>query len=267
MKLPEHGFEQYQTLAKTAQFEIAETHFEEGEFEEASKFFSRLQLLDLAPADRARAQFKAAYALVLATNHAAAVPALRMFIDQNPDDENVPEARYLLSISLRRLNRDQEAFDTVLALLRAEKARQSADPRRWAYWQRRTGNQMANEFYDQGNFWSALVIYEALGALSDQEPAWQLPALYQAGLCYERLRQFDRARTNYQTVNDSCAALPAKERATLGLDDLARMASWRLQHLAWTEKTDLQVTQLFSTIPSSAHDPSGSPAKPSQVVR
>jgi tetratricopeptide (TPR) repeat protein len=267
MKLPEEGFDQYRTLAKTAQFEIAETHFQEGEFEEASKFFSRLQLLELAPADRARAQFKAAYALVLAKNHESAVPALRLFVEQNPDDENGPEARYLLSISLRRLNHDQEAFDTVLALLRAEKARQSADPRRWVYWQRRTGNQMANEFYDQGNFWSALVIYEALSALSEQEPAWRLPALYQAGLCYERLRQFDRARANYETVNDTCAALPAKEQTTLGLDDLARMASWRLQHLGWTEKVDLQVTQLFHTIPSPAHDPSGSAAKPSQVVR
>ena len=267
MKLPEEGFEQYRTLAKTAQFEIAETHFQEGEFEEASKFFARLQLLDLAPADRAHAQFKAAYALVLAKNHEIAVPALRLFIDQNPDDENVPEARYLLSISLRRLNHDQEAFDTVLTLLRTEKARQSADPRRWIYWQRRTGNQMANEFYDQGNFWNALVIYEALSALSEQEPAWRLPALYQAGLCYERLRQFDRSRANYEAVIDACAALPAKDQKTLGLEDLARMASWRLQHLGWTEKVDLQVTQLFHTIPSPAHDPTESAAKPSPVVR
>jgi tetratricopeptide (TPR) repeat protein len=267
MKLPEEGFEQYRTLAKTAQFEIAETHFQEGEFEEASKFFSRLQLLDLAPADRARAQFKAAYALALAKNYETAVPALRMFVDQNPDDENVPEARYLLSISLRRIGHDQEAFDTVLALLRAEKARQSADPRRWVYWQRRTGNQMANEFYDQGNFWSALVIYESLSALSEQEPAWRLPALYQAGLCYERLRQFDRARASYEAVTGACAALPAKDQTTLGLDDLTRMASWRLLHLGWTEKVDLQVTQLFHTIPSPIHDPSGTAAKPSQVVR
>ena len=50
MKLPAEGFEQYRTLAKTAQFEIAETHFQEGDYVEASKFFSRLQLLDLAVA-------------------------------------------------------------------------------------------------------------------------------------------------------------------------------------------------------------------------
>jgi tetratricopeptide (TPR) repeat protein len=267
MKLSNEGFEDYRTLAKTAQFEIAETHFQEGEFEEASKYFSRLQLLDLAPADRARAQFKSAYALVLAKDQAEAVAALRVFIEQNPDDENVPEARYLLSVSLEKLGHEQEAFDTVLALLKVEKARQSADPKRWVYWQRRTGNQIANEFYEQGNFWSALVIYEALNALPDQETAWRLPALYQAGLCYERLRQYDRARTNYQAVTDFCAKLPAKDKADAGLEDVARMASWRLQQLAWTEKLDLQTAQLFHTIPSASHDPSGSTAKPSQVVR
>jgi TolA-binding protein len=263
MKLPAEGFEQYRTLAKTAQLEIAETHFQEGDFAEASKYFSRLQLLDLAPADRARAQFKSAYALVLAKDDAKAVEALRMFIDQNPDDENGPEARYLLSVSLQRLGHDQEAFDTVLALLKAEKAHQSVDPRRWAYWQRRTGNQIANGFYNQGNYWSALVIYEALAALSGKEPTWQLPALYQSGLCYERLRQYDRAREDYQKVADTCAALPAKDQ----LDDVARMASWRLQQLSWMEKLDLQTALLFHAVPSTAHDPSESPAKPSQVVR
>ena len=263
MKLPAEGFEEYRTLAKTAQLEIAETYFQEGDFAEASKYFSRLQLLDLAPADRDRTQFKSAYALVLAKDDAKAVEALRMFIDQNPDDENGPEARYLLSVSLQRLGHDQEAFDTVLALLKAEKAHQSVDPRRWAYWQRRTGSQIANGFYNQGNYWSALVIYEALAALSGKEPSWQLPALYQSGLCYERLRQYDRAREDYQKVADTRAALPAKDQ----LDDVARMASWRLQQLSWMEKLDLQTALLFHAVPSTAHDPSESPAKPSQVVR
>ena len=192
---------------------------------------------------------------------------MRLFIEQNPDDEDMLEARYLLSVSLERLGHDQEAFDAVLALLKAEKARQSADPKRWVYWQRRTGNQIANEFYEQGNFWSALVIYEALTTLPDQETSWQLPALYQAGLCYERLRQYNRARADYQAVADACTALRAKDQLVSGLDDVARMASWRLQQLVWTEKLDLQTTQLFRTITSTTHDPSGSAPKPSQVVR
>ena len=255
-------------LAKTAQFEIAETHFQEGDFEEASKYFSRLELLDLAPADRARAQFKAAYSLVLAKEQARAVEALRSFLQQNPDDENVPEARYLLSVALQRLGHDQEAFDIAIALLKSEKTRQSADPRLWAYWQRRTGNQIANGFYEQGNFWSALVIYEAVAQLSGQEPTWQLPALYQSGLCYERLRQYDRAREDYKKVVTACAALLAKDKTATGVDDVARMSSWRLCDLTGLgEATTCRQVCLFHSIPSTVHDPSESTAKPSQVVR
>jgi tetratricopeptide (TPR) repeat protein len=170
-------------------------------------------------------------------------------------------------LSLQRLGRDQEAFDTAIALLKAEKAHESADSRRWAYWQRRTGNQIANGFYDQGNFWSALVIYEALAGLSEQELAWRLPALYQSGLCYERLRQYDRAREDYRKVVDACAAQQGKDQPTAGLDDVSRMASWRLQQLTWMEKLDLQVTVLFHPATSTAHDAPESAAKPSQVVR
>src|SRR2546430_988213 len=65
LKLPGEGFERYQVLAKTAQFEIAQTHFEAGDFAEAGKFYTRLRLLDLASSDRARAQFMAAYSLRL----------------------------------------------------------------------------------------------------------------------------------------------------------------------------------------------------------
>jgi len=262
MKIPEGDFEQYRTLAKTAQFEIAETHFQQGDFEEASRFFSRLQLLDLAPADRARAEFKAAYSLVLAKSDDDAVKALKTFLDHSPDDENAPEARHLLATTLRRLGRNQESFDVVIALLRTEQSRQAVDPRRWAYWQRRTGNQVANEFYEQGNYWSALLIYEALTSLSSNEPSWRLPALYQAGLCYERLRQYNRARANYEEVIKVCPSVPAKESAAAGLGDLARMATWRLNHLGWTEDTDSVVTQIFRAVPSQPNDPARIPQQP-----
>ena len=86
--LTDNNFANYRQLAKTAQFEIAETMFEAGDFAEASRFFARLKLLDLAPADRALAQFKSADALYLAEDFDGAIVGLRAFVDQNPDDEN-----------------------------------------------------------------------------------------------------------------------------------------------------------------------------------
>jgi tetratricopeptide (TPR) repeat protein len=241
LKLPGEGFERYQLLAKTAQFEIAETHFQAGEFLEANKFYSRLRLLDLAPVDRARAHFKAGYSLRLQRDLEGAIATLREYIAQWPDDENVPEARYLLAITLREMNRPQEAFTTTLELLRTEKSRIATDPKRWAYWQRRTGNQLANDFFETGDTLNARAIYAGLLELSP-EPAWRMPITYQLALCYERLGIYDRARTAYQAIVDSHSTAPAAD-----FTELATMAKWRIEHLSWREKVGQQISTFFGT--------------------
>lgn len=247
LKLPAEGFDHYQLLAKTAQFEIAETHFEAGNFAEAGKFFLRLRLLDLAPGDRARAHFKSAYALQLAGDPEGAVTTLRTYLDQWPQDINVPEARYLLATTLRQLNRPEEALAATLELLRD--AQSGTDARRWVYWQRRTGNQLANDFFQAGDTRHALAIYEGLSALAP-DPSWRLPITYQIGLCHERLRALDRARTAYQDIIDTVArspAAPAPGTADEQSRDLAHMAAWRLAHMDWSDQTERQLNTFFTT--------------------
>ncbi len=242
LKLPTgSGFEHYQLLAKTAQFEVAETHFESGEYGEANKFFSRLRMLDLASADRARAHFKSAYSLQLAGDLEGAVTSLRSFLDQWPEDENAPEARYLLATTLRSLNRPQEALATTLDLLRAEHTHSKADPKHWTYWQRRTGNQLANAFFAGGDILNALAIYHGLAALSD-DPVWRIPVSYQIALCYERLGDTERAMKGFRAIADSAGPNASPETA-----DFARMASARLAHVQWREATDRQVAALFDS--------------------
>jgi tetratricopeptide (TPR) repeat protein len=252
LKLPPEGFEHYQLLAKTAQFEIAETHFEAGNFTEAGKYFSRLRLLDLAPADRARAHFKSAYAQILSGDKENAINTLHDYLQQWPDDENVPEAQHLMATTLRQLNRTEEAMTATLTLLRNEQAHSEADPKRWVYWQRRTGNQLANEFFENGDTMYALTIYQGLAALSP-DPVWRLPVTYQIALCYERLRLLDRARTSYKTIVDAVAAAPATPALTPDLQELAKMSSWRLAHLDWSEQTDRQLSVFFSTTTGQPH--------------
>ena len=241
LKLPSEGFEHYQILTKTAQFEIAETHFQSGDYTEAAKFYARLRLLDLAPDDRARAHFKSAYSLRLKGDLETAITTLRAYIDQWPADENIPEARYLLAITLREMKRPQEAFLATLELLRTEQSRVANDPKRWAYWQRRTGNQLANDFFETGNTLNAHAIYTGLVDLAP-EPTWRLPLVYQIALCYERLGIQDRARTAYQTIIDTAGATPPAELA-----ELTRMAAWRLNHLAWRDDVGRQVNAFFET--------------------
>lgn len=238
LKLPGDGFERYQILAKTAQFEVAQTHFEAGEYQEAARFYTRLRRLDLAPADRARAHFMSAFAQRLHGDLDGAVTTLRGFIEESPEDENIPEARYLLAVSLRELKRPQEALVVTLELLRTEKSRVAQDPKRWAYWQRRTGNQLANDLFENGETMNAQAVYTSLVELSP-EPAWRLPLTYQIGLCAERLGTLERAREAYQTI---VKAAPAADLA-----ELARMAAWRLEHLSWREGVDQQITSFFTT--------------------
>lgn len=241
LKLPGGSLEHYQTLAKTAQFEIAETHFVAGEFAEAMKFYTRLGLLDLAQSDRSRVQFKAAHAQRLQGDLEGAVVTLRAFLEQWPDDEHAPESRYLLAITLRDLGRRDEALATTMELLQTGTVRHAAEPQLWAYWQRRTGNQLANDFFETGDILNAHAIYSGLLELSP-EPAWRLPTSYQLGLCYERLGQPERARTLYQAIVDSAAPTPSPDLA-----ELIRMAAWRIEHLTWREQTAHQMSALLDT--------------------
>ncbi|HEY3757936.1 MAG TPA: tetratricopeptide repeat protein [Opitutaceae bacterium] len=252
LKFPSSGFEHYESLAKTAQFEIAETHFEAGEYEDASKYFLKVRLLDLAAEDRARAHFMAAFSQIRAGDGDEGVVTLKGFLHDWPNDVNNPEARYLLATTLRQLHRPDEAMAVALDLLKAERRKDKDDPSRWAYWQRRTGNQVANELFQNGDIFNALSIYRGLQALS-LDPAWRLPVSYQVGLCYERLGQLDKAGAAYTEVSKG----PDPE--------LAEMASWRLAHLAWRDNTDREFSAIFRIGP---HDSPGSAsAAPSDLRR
>ncbi len=239
IKFPETGADEYRRLALTAQFEIAETHLATGNYAEAVRFFNRLNLLDLADADRARARFKSAQALALSGDRPAAVLALQAYIKQDPDDANSPEARFLLATILNDVNRRDDSLQVTLALLHHVHDRSVTNAGQWRTWQQRTGNQLANQFYTEGDFASALVLYKALAALDDQ-PAWRLPVLYQMALCHERLLQTKDALDIYRQIG-SLVGDPPGEFAEIG-----RMAAWRAQQLLWWTQTQADLNTLIT---------------------
>lgn len=241
LKLPAEGSDHYRQLARTAQFEIAETYFQAGDYEQAFRFYSRLRLLDLAPVDRARAAFKSAYALNLKGDFDQAVTHLRTYLSLYPDGENAAEARHLLALGLRSLGRSQESLAATLDLLKTESTRTAADPETWSHWQRQTGNHLANSFYEQGDILTALTIYECLRDLGGP-PEWILPVHYQIGLCQERLQQTDLARTTYQGILAALSA-PADAKTPAILQDIHRMVAWRLNHLTWLESARKQSSE------------------------
>lgn len=247
LKLNSDALNDYQILAKTAQFEIAETHFEMGNYGEAARFFSKLRLLDLVPEDRARAHFKSGYAHRLNKDYDAALRTLRDFIEAYPKDDNVAEAYFLLASSYWDLNRREDALAATLQLFQIEAGREGTEGKRWIYWQRRTGNQLANDLYQVGEIQSALQIYLRLADLSP-EPEWRMPSLYQAALCYERFKGLKEATDIYQSIIDAAAKAPT----SVILGELARMAAWRQDHFNWQEETAQKAAALFSTVPPPA---------------
>ena len=81
-------------------------------------------------------------------------------------------------------------------------------------------------------------------------PDWRGPAIYQFGLCCERLRHFDRAREAYRYIIDK---IPATSKSTTGIGIVGEnvatvrdMAEWRFEHLNWLENTEKQVFPLIN---------------------
>ncbi len=244
LKLPQKGFEHYRSLARTAEYEIAETYIETGDYVQSGRYFARLQLLDLSASDRARASFMAAQSQLLSGDAQAATKSLFSFLQAWPADENAPEARYLLATTLRKLNRSQEALTVALELLRQEKRLEAGQPQKWSYWQRRTGNLLANDFFQSGDTASALMIYQTMIGLGT-EPEWQLPVLYQVALCEERLFEFQKAADAYHKIVDGAEAMKSGPNPEIA--ELAQMSKWRLNHIEWLQNTESKVASLSDT--------------------
>lgn len=239
LRLPEAETEHYRRLVRTAQFEIAETHLATGNGAEAARFFLRLDLLELAPADRARARLRAAQAQLLAGDRTAAIATLTRFLTQNDHATEAAEARFLLARLYLEDGRREDALRVTLDLLRA--AASTDDIAAWRGWQQRAGDFLAQRLKEEGQPHSALLLYRAL-ALLDPSPAWRAPALYQIGLCLEQLEQPAEARTTYAELVGLLGAEPGPAHA-----DLLRMAKWRDEQLEWAGRVNGEIRRLSPT--------------------
>ena len=110
-------------------------------------------------------------------------------------------------------------------------ALEAAEPRsRWTYWQRRAGNDIGNQLYEEGDYLNALLVYSALSALDTALP-WQLPVYYQMGLIYERLQQPLKASETYGRILAREKELASGSNPAL--QTVVDMARWRMQFLDW----------------------------------
>ena len=241
--------DEYTDASLRAKMEIAHTHFAAGEYQKAGDLYSKVKLLKMSPEESSELAFRLAYIAYLAGDHSKSVTEAQLFLDTFPASPLAPEAQYLFIQSLKKLNRNTEATKETLELLQAGQKYGQKKPAVWAYWQRKTGNEIANELYGSGDYYGAAQIYQKLAELNDA-PDWRGPAIYQFGLCCERLRHFDRAREAYRYIIDK---IPATAKTSTGtgivgenLSTVREMAEWRFEHLNWLEKTEKEIFPLIN---------------------
>ena len=244
LKIDPDKIDDYKQYSLRAQMEIADTFFVLGEYSEAVRYYKRLKNLDMSPEDRSHVLFQDAYSYYLLKDDPKAIAGLEAFIRTYPENPQVPEAMFTLAASYTRGGRASDGTRTVLDLLKRQQDRAEKKSENWAYWQRKAGNQLANDLFNQNDFSSALAIYQAMLPLGEG-PAWVWQVQYQIGLCYERLALIAKAAETYQGIVD----WPEKERTPAmdvpSLKAVYDMAKWRVENLRWQDDTREKLQKLL----------------------
>jgi tetratricopeptide (TPR) repeat protein len=236
--LKNDAMDYYQRLVLLAQTEIAETHFQLGHYTEAVDFFSRLLKQNDPALNRASTQYKLVRALSALAHHDETITQAQDYLVHFADTPESAEVRFHLALALKRLGRNNEALQQVLALLQEQKQRRSEHPAMWTYWQQRAGNEIGNQLYREGDYTKALGIYLNVANL-DNRPDWQLPVHYQIGLTYERLAQPEKAVQSYQNILKHETELGTN--AAPGLKAVVDMARWRIDFIKWRSQAETRV--------------------------
>jgi tetratricopeptide (TPR) repeat protein len=226
----------YQRLVLQAQSEVADTYYLQGKYAEAAEFLGRLLKLENPQLNEPQILYKLIRSLAGLNRHIEVASQSESFLTRHPNANEVAEVRFLLADSLKKLGRTRDAMKQVLILLESRQSDATNQPGNWIYWQQRTGNEIGNQLYKEGDYVNALDVYRNLAELNP-DVAWQLPVWYQIGLVYERLMQPQKASETYDRILARQKELDTARR-TPSLDAVLDMARWRKEHLHWQLKVE-----------------------------
>lgn len=238
----------YQRLVLEAQIEIAETHYQSGQFAEAADFFSRLLKQNSSAIDRPEIQFRLVRSLYATTNYTESASQAQDYLSRFAKSSNEPEVRFYLALALKELGQNNESLREVLTLLQEQKTLAQDHPEVWAYWQQRAGNEIANQLFREGDYTKALDIYLSLKQL-DHSAAWQFPVTYQIGMTYEKLLQPQMAMESYSNIVGRAGEVGTN--GSPGLNATVDMARWRINFLQWQTHAE-SVNQVLAAAHKSA---------------
>ena len=177
---------------------------------------------------------------------------LRGYQKLYPQSPYVPETHYLLALTYEQLNQDEESIRQLLALLKGasfnpqnlrsegEKTVRDRNLNKisqmqgiWNFWKKKTGNYLANKFFENAEYFNAYRIYTALKEI-DPSPSWQVPILYQIALCQEKLGNYVQATETYSSIEDYVNTVKEGREELANSDYMSfvfGMAKWRREQL------------------------------------
>lgn len=275
-----------------AMFEIAETFLRSEDYDNAIKFYDRLNRLEqlnesdlsvitykrglahfrratdtiknedrekrLSPDAQPATKPESSFEKSPRADFARVKEILRGYGTLFPASPYVPETHYLLALSFEQLNQNEESISQLLNLLKeadfnpdaiiAEEELKNVRDRDlakvsklrsvWNFWKKKTGNYLANKFFEAGEFFNAYRIYTALIPI-DETPTWRVPLLYQVALCEEKLGNFVQATETYISIEeffDNDEDARAQLAQSKYLKFVYGMSKWRREQLEDTRE-------------------------------
>ena len=173
-----------------------------------------------------------------------------------PQSPYVPESHYILALTYEQLHEDEQSIKELIVLLKEaefnpEKLRNMEVDRAerdknlefiakmknvWNFWKKKTGNYLANKFFEDAEYFNAYRVYSAMRKV-DSSPNWQVPVLYQIALCQEKLGNFVQATETYMSIEEFVNTVKeAREDLASSeyLNFVFGMAKWRREQLEET---------------------------------
>ena len=186
-------------LVMMAQSAIADTCAEMGRHAEAAELYGRMLQTKSEELEVETVRIKQLRSLRESAPDGILERQAMGFLDDFPDSDYIPEARYFLAHSLKQQKKRDAALEQFQLLLEAVELAPPDRLKRWMPWKLRVGNELANQFYLEGDYLSSLSLYRAL-ARSNAEGQTRQAFQYQVGLCEERLGQVEDAIKTYQQI-------------------------------------------------------------------
>lgn len=237
------NIDEFKIMVLEAQSQIADIYFELQKFDQAKTFYNRLDRIELSAEQKEYVLFQLAMCSFKLDQLSIALSQLQIFISQHPESKFIPECHYLTAYIYQKLNKPEDAIRAIRTLLDTNNQNNMKDPELWLYWKKKTTNQIANEFYQDNDYISALKVYQAMLHL-DTSTEWQWPILYQSALCFEKLLMYPKAEEAYSSIIKAQSQAPTNQPPYL--QDIYDMAQWRKINLESILNSETKLQKLLA---------------------